>query len=71
MASVGNGVFVALLQPDDDQELLVAELRVRIRRAVEALDVADVTRRPPRVQVLPLPGSYLAAVSLLQGLRRS
>ncbi|GEL93992.1 hypothetical protein [Cellulomonas composti] len=68
MASLGGGVFVVLLRPqDDDGQPLAAEL---ITERAAALDAAAVTRSPVRSWTEPLASSAVLAVDRLAHLLR-
>ncbi|MBD8079834.1 hypothetical protein [Cellulosimicrobium arenosum] len=70
MATLGNGVFVALAERPVDGVALGHELRFRIERTGLSLGVSAILRRPPRIWVEPLPATHAAAVRLLDEMHR-
>ena len=70
MASLGSGVFVVLLDDDEPHDDAMARLRQRVDEHAVGLGLQDVTRRPLRCWVEPLPATHERAVQRLSRLAR-
>lgn len=70
MATLGGGVFVALLRPHDDLDEQLTRLRADLTERASAADVRAATRQPVRAWTEQLPTSHDAAVRLLARLVR-
>lgn len=67
--SLGGGTY-AVLVPASEAEGLLAVVRHEIEAATQRLGLSAVLRRPPRISVIPLPGTLAEAEELLTELRR-
>jgi len=70
MASLGSGVFVVLLGDDEPHDEPTARLRVLVDEHASGLGLGDVTRRPLRCWVEPLPATHAHATQRLAQLAR-
>ncbi|MCM0639007.1 hypothetical protein [Cellulomonas wangsupingiae] len=70
MATLGGGVFVALVRTDDDVDARVADLRADVARRCDDVEVRICVRQPARVWVEPLPETHSQAVQRLSHLAR-
>ncbi len=70
MATLGGGVFVALVRPHDDLDRQLTRLRDDLTARAAAADVRAATRQPVRAWTEQLPPSHDAAIRLLARLVR-
>ncbi len=70
MASLGSGVFVVLLDDDEEHDEPTARLRVLVDEHVVGLGIQEVTRRPLRCWVEPVAATHEAATRRLSQLAR-
>lgn len=70
MASLGSGVFVVLLDDDEQHDEPTARLRALVDEHVVGMGLEDVTRRPLRCWVEALPATHDLATERLGQLAR-
>ena len=70
MATLGGGMFVALIRPGDDLEGRLDLLRTDLAARCAAVEVRATTRQPVRAWTEPLPATHDGAVHLLARMAR-
>ncbi len=70
MATLGGGMFAALIRPGDDLERGLALLRAELAARCADVEVRATTRQPVRAWAEPLPATYDGALRLLARLAR-
>lgn len=70
MATLGGGVFVALVRPHDDLDAQLVRLQADLTERAAAAEVRAATRQPIRAWTEQLPPSHDAAVRMLARLVR-
>lgn len=70
MATLGGGVFAALVRPDDDLAAQLDTLRTDLDSRCRAAELRESTRRPARAWTEPLPATHDGAVRLLARMSR-